>query len=237
MLRTPTVRPTPLGLFPDRPEPRLYDRVVAQLRAGHYSRRTEEAYVGWIRRFIRFHNHRHPAEMTEAEVSAFLSHLAVAYTAAASTQNQALAALWFLYERVLKKPLGQLDDVVRAQRPKHLPVVLTQSEAGALLAHMHGTPRLIAALLYGSGLRLMEALRLRVKDIDFERNEITVRDGKGQKDRVTMLAASIKPALAEQMRGVRHQHEQDLQQGLDRVYLPFTLARQDQNAAVQWACG
>ncbi len=224
----------PLGLYPGCPEPRLYDAVVGQLRAGHYSRRTEEAYVHWIRRFLLFHQRRHPVELTEEDVSAFLTHLAVAGNVAASTQNQALAAILFLYGKVLKKPLGRLEGVVRAKRPKRLPVVLTQAEVESLLRHMDGTPRLIATLLYGSGLRLMEALRLRVKDVDFERNEVTVRDGKGQKDRLTMLPGSIKPALAQHLESVRCQHEQDLARGFGRVYLPFALARKYPNAAAEW---
>ena len=229
-----SANPTPLGLYPDQPHPRLYDRVLEELRSRHYSRRTEQAYVHWIRRFILFHHRRHPMALTEQDISAFLSHLAVAGNVAASTQNQALAAILFLYEKVLKKPLDRIEDVVRAKRPKRLPVVLTQSEVEALLSHMHGTERLIATLLYGSGLRLMEALRLRVKDIDFQRNEIVVRDGKGQKDRVTMLPESFKPALAAHLERVRHQHQQDLDRGFGRVYLPFALARKYPNAAAEW---
>jgi len=233
MSRPVTSRSTPLGLYPDRPQPRLYNAVVARLRAGHYSCRTEEAYVGWIRRSIQFHQRRHPAEMGEPQVSAFLSHLAVDGNVAASTQNQALAAILFLYEKVLNKPLDRIDHVVRAKRPKRLPVVLTRSEVEALLEHMEGTSRLIAMLLYGSGLRLMEALRLRVKDIDVERSEIAVRDGKGQKDGATILPASIKPSLSEHLRSARRQHAQDLQQGLGRVHLPFALPRKYPNAAPQ----
>ncbi len=176
--------------LPSVQPPKVLDRVRDAIRARHYSLRTEEAYVGWVRRFILFHNKRHPAEMGEAEINRFLTHLAVAENVAASTQNQALAAILFLYQAVLAKDLDRIDGIVRAKKPKRLPVVLTRDEVRALLGRMSGTPKLAALLLYGGGLRLLEALRLRVKDIDFGANQITIRDGKGQKDRVTMLPAS-----------------------------------------------
>lgn len=176
---------------------KLLDRVRAAIRARHYSLRTEEAYVGWIRRFILFHNKRHPAEMGESEVNQFLTHLALSENVAASTQNQALSALLFLYQEVLERDLDRIEGVVRAKKPRRLPEVLTREEVRACLHRMSGTPRLVGLLLYGAGLRLMEALRLRVKDIDLTANQITVREGKGQKNRVTMLPASAKPLMAE----------------------------------------
>ena len=197
----------PLGLFPDQQKPRLYDRVVEVLRARHYSGRTEEAYVHWIRRFIVFHDRRHPCELAEGDVNRFLTHLAMQKNVAASTQNQALAGLLFLYQHVLGKPLNRIEGVVRARRPKRLPVVLTRDEVEAVLAHLDGVPGLVCTLLYGSGVRLLEGLQLRVKDLDFGRGEITVRDGKGQMDRVTMQPNATHQPLAQHLRQVREQHE------------------------------
>ena len=177
---------------PPSPRPRLLDRVREAIRTRHYSRRTEKAYVHWIRRFIFFHDKRHPAEMGPAEISAFLSSLAVRDKVAASTQNQALSALLFLYRDVLGVDLPWLDDVVRAKRPQYLPVVLTRDETRAVLQQLTGVPRIMAFLLYGAGLRLLECCRLRVKDVDFATNQIVIRDGKGRKDRVTMLPAAVK---------------------------------------------
>ena len=175
--------------------PRLLDRVREANRLRHGSRSTEKSYVGWIRRYILFHGKRHPAEMGAPEVTRFLSSLAVQGKVAASTQNQALSALLFLYRYVLHQDLPWLDDVVRAKRPKHLPIVLTRDEVRAIVAELHGTTRLMATLLYGSGLRVIECCRLRVQDIDFGMNQIVVRDEKGNKDRVTMLPVVAKPAL------------------------------------------
>jgi len=204
----------------DLPEPLgLLDCVRQALRARHYSRRTEQAYAAWIIRFVEFHGRRDPGEMGEPEVNAFLTHLAVGDRVAASTQNQALAALLFLYDSVLQRPLGRIEGVVRARRPRRLPVVLTPEEVRAVLDRLDGTPRLVCALLYGSGLRLLECLRLRVKDIDFQRNEITVRDGKGGKDRVTMLPAAVKALLQAHLEKVRRQHEKDLARDLGRAPL------------------
>ncbi|MGH2405392.1 MAG: phage integrase N-terminal SAM-like domain-containing protein [bacterium] len=165
------------------------------IRARHYSHRTEQAYVFWITRYVRFHGKRHPAEMAEPEVNQFLRHLAVHGRVAASTQNQALAALLFLYTKVLNRSLGQLEGVVRARRPRRLPVVLTRQEVRAVLDELNGTPRLVCTLLYGSGVRLLECLRLRVKDVDFPSQEIRVREGKGRKDRVTMLPSGVREPL------------------------------------------
>lgn len=185
----------PLGLFPEQPQPRLYDRIIEVLRVHHYSRRTEKAYVGWIRRFLDFYPGRHPARMAKAEVTAFLSHLAVDGDVAASTQNQALSALLFLYQQVLEVKLDWLDDVVRAKRPKRLPVVLSRDEVRHVLGQLDGTYRLMGQLLYGSGLRLLECLRLRIKDVDFAMGQITIREGKGDKDRRTMLPATLADEL------------------------------------------
>jgi integrase len=185
-----TTQPPSAALAP--PKAKLLDQLRMAIRALHYSLKTEEAYAHWVRRYILFHNKRHPAEMGEAEVNQFLTDLAVRQRVAASTQNQALAALLFLYEKVLHQPLDRLAGVVRAKRPQRLPVVLTRDEVRAVLSRLEGTYRLIATLLYGCGLRQIECLRLRVKDIDFAKNQVTIREGKGQKDRVTMLPAAVK---------------------------------------------
>src|SRR5262245_5076003 len=204
--RNITSRTEPLPMpTPATQQPKLLDRLRAACRVRHYSIRTEDAYHDWCERFIRFHGIRHPDTMAEPEVNAFLTHLAVERNVASSTQNQALCALLFLYQHVLGKPLDELS-IVRANRPKRLPVVLTREEVRLLLGELAGTNRLVAQLLYGSGLRILEALRLRVKDIDFARNEIVVRDGKGFKDRVTMLPAAVKPTLSLHLEGVQQQH-------------------------------
>lgn len=217
------------------PQPaKLLDRVRNAIRARHYSLRTEEAYAGWVRRFILFHKKRHPAEMGEPEINQFLTHLAVADNLAASTQNQALSAILFLYQEVLGRDLDRIEGVVWAKKPKRLPVVLTRDEVRALLAKMSGTPKLAALLLYGGGLRLLEALRLRVKDIDLGAKQITVRDGKGQKDRVTMLPAATESLLLDHLKQVRQIHQQDLRQGLGRAYLPNALAEKYPNAEREW---
>ena len=187
------------GAPPAQP-PKLLERMRIHLRTRHYSIRTEQAYIDWARRFILFHDKRHPQDMGGAEVEAFLSHLAVDRRVSASTQNQAKAALLYLYKQVLGIDLPWLDEVVQARRPRRLPVVLTPSEVRALLLHTEGTTGLIAQLMYGTGLRLMEALRLRVKDVEFERREIVVREGKGNKDRVTVLPENLIAPLQAQLR-------------------------------------
>jgi len=214
--------------------PKLLARVRDAIRARHYSPRTEQAYVHWIRRYIFFHGVRHPADMGKPELTAFLSHLAVREHVSASTQTQALSALVFLYRNVLDGEIGLLEGVVRAKRPARLPVVLTRDEARRLFANMDGVVLVACRLLYGSGLRLLECLHLRVKDIEFDRNEITVRDGKGQKDRVTMLPASCKQPLLDHLAKVRRLHEEDLRQGLGRAPLPGALARKYPNGDRQW---
>ena len=220
---------------PPPPKPRLLDRVRHAIRARHYSRRTEEAYVKWIRRFILFHDKRHPTEMGEEEVTRFLSSLASEGHMSASTQNQALSAILFLYRDVIKKQLNWMDDIIRARRPKRIPVVMTREEAESMLARLYGVHWLMASLMFGAGLRLLECARLRVKDIDFERNEIRVRDGKGRKDRVTMLPARAKPPLLAQLDRIRAQHERDLQRGWGSVALPGALSRKYPNAPREWA--
>jgi integron integrase len=214
--------------------PRLLDRVREAVRSRHYSRRTEKAYVHWIRRFIFFHDKRHPAEMGATEVTAFLTSLAVQDKVAASTQNQALSALLFLYREVLGVDLPWLEDVVRAKRPQYLPVVLTRDETRALLQRLDGVPRIMALLLYGAGLRLLECCRLRVKDVDFAANQIVIRDGKGRKDRATMLPASARTLLAEHIDQVRAQHEADLRRGAGWVELPGALIRKYPQAGREW---
>jgi integrase len=194
-------------------KPKLLDQVRDVIRRKHFSIRTEQSYVDWIRRFILFHNKRHPREMAEAEVTEFLTYLAREGRVAASTQNQALSALLFLYKQVLKQEIGWLDGVERAKRPVRLPVVLTRDEVHKIFAHLHGTPQLMAGLLHGSGLRLMECVRLRVKEIDFGYARITVRDGKGAKDRVTMLPINLAKPLQRHLQKVQAQHEEDVEAG------------------------
>ncbi len=212
---------------------KLLDQVRDVLRLKHYALRTEEAYVDWIRRFILFHHKRHPREMGAAEITAFLTHLAVVDNVAASTQNQALAALLFLYREVLQQDLGPVEPV-HAKKPQRLPVVLTREEVRQVLNQMQGTHQLMAKLLYGTGMRLMECVRLRVKDVDFARREILVREGKGEKDRVTMLPESIIPALQAHLERVRQLHQRDLVDGYGAVYLPYALERKYPNAAREW---
>ncbi len=215
--------------------PKLLDLVRRAIRSRHFSHRTEEAYIGWIRRFILYHGKRHPKTMGQPEVSRFLSNLATAGRVSASTQNQALSALLFLYQDVLHVHLEWLEGLVRARRPARLPVVLTRGEVEAILARLQGMPRLMAALLYGSGLRLMECCRLRIKDVDLERLEITVRDGKGRKDRITLLPKSLRGRLASHLERVRQTHQGDLVRGRGSVALPGALARKYPNAGREWA--
>lgn len=232
-------------------EQKLLDRVRSACRVKHYSIRTERAYSDWIARFLKFHARkqsthesggdaaprlqwRHPAEMNEVEVGEFLTHLATEGNVSASTQNQALSALLFLYKEVLKQEIGWLEKVERAKKPVRVPVVLTPDEVRKIFAHLHGTPRLMANLLYGSGLRLMECLRLRVKDVDFGYARITVRDGKGAKDRVTMLPINVAASLQRHIQKVRLQYEDDVENGFAGVYLPEALARKYPSAATEW---
>lgn len=215
-------------------KPRLLVQVRERIRFKHYSIRTEHAYLDWIKRFILFHGKRHPAEMGAAEVEAFLTHLAVARNVSASTQNQALSAILFLYKEVLHIELPWLDGVQRAKKPRKLPVVLTTSEARSLLSRLDGTHWLMANLLYGAGLRLMECVRLRIKDIDFEMNQILVRSGKGAKDRITMLPLTLVEPLKAHLGKVKILHEEDLATGFGQVYLPFALAKKYPRANREW---
>lgn len=224
-----------LRVAPRHDGSRLYERVVRTLRAKHYSPRTIEAYTHWIGRFIRFHAGQHPEQMSEPDVNAFLTDLAMTHNVAASTQNQALASVQFLYRHVLGRPLDRVEGVVRARQPKHLPVVMTRDEVSGVLAHLDGTPRLVALLLYGSGLRLLEGLTLRVKDVDFGRSELTVRRPKGGADRRTMLPQSLKRPLRDHLAFVRAQHLDDRSRGQGAVRLPDALARKYPNAAHELA--
>jgi integron integrase len=219
---------------PDVRPLRLLDRVRLAVRVRHYSRRTEEAYAMWVRRYVLFHGKQHPAELGPAHVAAFLSSLASRDQVSASTQNQALSALLFLYRIVLGRDLGDLPSVVRARTPERLPVVLDRDEVRAVLRHLGGTMRLVAGLLYGAGLRLGECLELRVKDLDFARQQIIVRRGKGQKDRMTVLPATLEAALAAHLEVVKARHEADRADGFGRVVLPCALERKYPQAATDW---
>lgn len=214
--------------------PRLLDRVREAIRARHYSPRTEKTYVFWIRRYVLFHRKRHPSEMGENEVREFLSALATRDKVGASTQNQALSAILFLYRHVLRQEIGWVEGVIRAKRPLRIPVVLTRGEVRAVLAELRGVPWIMASLLYGSGLRLLECARSRVKDVDLSRCEITVRDGKGQKDRITLLPRSVRGPLEAHLKRVRRQHQDDLAQGRGSVELPTALERKYPRAPWEW---
>jgi integron integrase len=216
-------------------KPKLLEQVREAIRQRHFSRRTEEAYVEWTRRFVLFHGKRHPSEMGAGEIRSFLSHLATRRNVAASTQNQAFSALLFLYRHVLEQPFPELEGVARAKRPAKLPSVFTQEEVRQVLAQMKGVNGLVAQLLYGSGLRLLECLRLRVKDVQLSRLQITVREGKGGKDRVTVLPVRLKEPLERHLRAVKLLHEQDLSTGYGAVYLPYALERKSPGAAHSWS--
>ncbi len=214
--------------------PRLLDQLRQALRARHYSPRTEDTYRRWILRFIKFHGRRHPATMGGEEVTRFLNHLAERQTVSASTQTQALAALLFLYRHVLGTQLPWMEQVVRAPARPRLPVVLSRDEVRTVLRQMEGTERLVSLLLYGSGLRLLEALALRIKDLDFEQGQLTVRGGKGDKDRITMLPRTIMPDLRRHLADVERQHRTDLSRGAGSVDLPTALARKFPHAPTEW---
>ena len=214
--------------------PKLLDQVRAEIRVRHYSLRTEDTYVHWIKRFILFHGKRHPREMGEAEIGQFLSALAVEQRVSAATQNQALNAVLFLYRHVLDLNPGWINNLVRAKRSQRLPVVLRKHEVKAVLEALEGGKRIMGHLLYGAGLRLMECLRLRVKDIDFSANSIVVREGKGNKDRITMLPLAVKTSLVAHLAEVRELHRQDLMRGFGSVYLPDALQRKYPNAPKEW---
>ena len=213
---------------------KLLEQMRDVMRVKHYSVRTENTYCDWVERFIRYHRLRHPAEMREAEMAEFLTHLARDRNVAASTQGQALSALLFLYKQVLKVEVGWLEAVERPTKPVRVPVVLTPEEVRRIFAHLQGSMRLMAGLLYGSGLRLMECVRLRVKDVDFGYGRITVRDGKGAKDRITMLPVNLTAALERHLVKIKAQFEEDMEAGLGGVHLPHALARKYPNAEREW---
>ena len=233
-LPAPLQRSSTEGHAPVSNKPKLLDQVRAAIRLRHYSLRTEETYVHWIKRFTLFHGERHPRDMGKEEMSQFLSALAVDGHVSASTQNQALNALLFLYRHVLERDVGWLDDVVRAKQPHRLPVVLRKHEVKALLDALEGVHWIMGHLLYGAGLRLLECLRLRVKDIDFSANHIVVREGKGNKDRITMLPLAVKAPLVAHLARVRELHQHDLAQGFGSVYLPDALHRKYPHAPRAW---
>ena len=214
--------PPPPPASPADTRPRLFDVMAAKLRLLHYSKRTEQSYIDWVRRYITYHGKRHPREMGAAEIESFLTHLAVEGRVSASTQNQAFAALLFLYQKVLEIELPALN-ALRAKRPERLPAVLSVDEVRAILAELDGIDRVMAELLYGCGLRILECCRLRVKDVDFARNQIIVRDGKGEKDRVVPLPAKVEDRLREQVEEVRRLHAKDRREGHGRVWLPYAL--------------
>ena len=216
-------------------EPKLLDRVRNTARVRHYSRRTEEAYVMWIRRFILFHDKRHPSEMAAEEVNAFLASIALADRMSASTQNQALSAVLFLYRDVLRDPAPWLAEIARAARPARLPVVLTRDEVHAVLARMSGPAATVALLLYGSGLRLLEALQLRTSDLDFAQRQIVVRDPKGSRERRTMMPKAAIEALRQQLRTAKIVHEYDVRGGYGAVWIPQSLAVKARGAEREWA--
>jgi integron integrase len=214
--------------------PRLLDQVREAIRVRHLSPRTEEAYTHWIRRYILFHGKRHPSEMGEIEINAFLTDLAVTRRVSPSTQTQALCALLFLYRIVLGQEVGELEGLIRAKRRRRLPVVLTRDEVRSTLSELGGINHLFLSFLYGTGMRLMEGLRLRVKDVDFSQHQITIRDGKGGKDRTTMLPSSVEPPLREHLRAVREIHRQDLEEGYGKVHLPYALETKYPGAESEW---
>ena len=230
-----TDHPLPSLAAPAAAPPRLLDQVRDTIRRKHFSLRTEQTYVHWIKRFILFHGKRHPREMGAAEATMFLNHLARERHVASATQNQGLSAILFLYREVLGTPLGWLDGLDRAKRPVRVPTVLTQDEAGRLISQLEGTTRLMTGLLYGAGLRLMECLRLRVKDVDFGYGQILVRDGKGGKDRVTMLPLAAVEPLKQHLVRIKGLHERDLAEGYGEVEMPYALSRKYPNAGREWA--
>lgn len=215
--------------------PKLLEQVVAKMRVKHYSIRTEKTYSDWIKRYILYHGKRHPRDMGAEHVEAFLTHLAVAGNVSASTQNQAKSALLYLYKEVLGVELPWLDNITQAKAPKRLPVVLTRDEVQALLAHLDGSMWLVASLLYGSGMRIMEVLRLRVKDVDFARREILIREAKGFKDRLTMLPVALVEPLKAHMARVQKLHEEDLKAGYGEVYMPMALDRKYPTGGRSWS--
>jgi len=218
----------------DKPPKKLLEQVKDKLRLKHYSIRTENSYVPWIKRYILFHNKRHPKDMGKQEIEEFLTHLAVDLRVASSTQNQAFNALLFLYREVLDIEIDEQINAVRAKKPRKLPTVMSKGETFKLIENLDGIHQLMSKLLYGSGLRLMECVRIRVKDIDFELNQVVVRDGKGAKDRITVLPEDVKSSLRKHLEKIKLLHQDDLDKGYGRVYLPFALERKYPNANREW---
>lgn len=215
-------------------KPKLLTQLSQAMRSRHYSRKTESTYIHWIKRFIFFHHVRHPKDMAEPEINAYLTHLAVKEHVSSSTQNQALCAIIFLYKYVLNRKIGDIGEVIRAKQSRYIPVVMTKDEVKAVVSHLYCDKKLMVSLMYGAGLRLMECLRLRVQDIDFSRNEITVRDGKGAKDRITMLPESLKEPLRQHLVKTKSVHESDIKDGWGYVLMPYALDRKYPNAPRDW---
>ncbi|MCZ7609844.1 MAG: integron integrase [Ignavibacterium sp.] len=215
-------------------KPKLLDQIKTHLRSLHYSKRTEESYTNWIKRYIIFNNKTHPEKLGKDELRNYLNHLATDRNVSASTQNQALQAILFLYKEIIHKDLGWIDDIQRPTKPKHIPVVFTKSEAHNIIQKMDGLPKLITSFLYGSGLRLSEALRLRIKDIDFEYNQIIIRDAKGEKDRVTLLPATLIPHIKDQIENRRKLHNDDIKKGFGDTVLPYALSDKYPNASKEF---
>lgn len=218
----------------DKNKPKLLDQVKIKMRALHYSRRTEESYVNWIKRFILFHNKTHPDKLGKDDIRKFLNYLATERNVSASTQNQALQGILFLYKEIINKDVGWIDDIERPTKPKHIPVVFTKTEAHTIINNMSGIPQLITQLLYGSGLRLSEALSLRVKDISFEYRHIIIRDAKGEKDRITLLPESLIPKIKAQIDKRLLLHNADLKKGFGETVLPYALAEKYKNASKEF---
>jgi len=214
--------------------PKLLDIVRTELRTRHYSIRTEKAYLGWIKRFILFHNKQHPSNLGTSEIRSFINYLAIKKKVSASTQNQALQSILFLYKQILKTEVGWIEEIKRVERIRHIPVVFSRKEAKIILSNMKGVTRLIASLLYGSGLRLNECLRLRIKDIDFDYKQIIIRDGKGEKDRRTTLPLSLVRALQKQIKRVKAIHQGDLKKGFGKAPLPYALSQKYPNAGKEF---
>ena len=216
------------------PEPKLLDKVRTELRSKHYSRKTETAYTNWIKRFIFFHNKRHPKDMGAEEIKSFVDNLVTNHHVSSATQNQALQGILFLYKNILNKDVGWIENIKRSSRVKHLPVVLSKKEVSKVISNLEGTIKIIVSLLYGSGLRLSEALKLRIKDIDFDYKQILVRDGKGEKDRHTILPDSVIPELKKHLNGVYLKHKEDLKKGKGETILPYALKKKYPNAGKEF---
>ncbi len=225
--------PMPINVY-TQPKPKLLEQVSIEVQTRHYSRRTDKTYRNWIKQFVLFHGKKHPKQMGEVEVNQFLSHLSTRRNVSASTQNQALSAILFLYKNVLHKELGDFGNVIRAKRSRKIPVVFTKDEVRQILKNLPGEKQLMASLLYGSGLRLTECLRLRVKDVDFDNKQIIVRDGKGEKDRVTLLSEKVIPFLKKHLIKVRKIHTEDIEKGICTTNMPYALERKYPNIAKEW---